>query len=148
MNIRNMPFKAIALLGVLAFGVTLAIIIGQRLSTEAMAVLMGVVAGVVASIPTSMVVVWIALQSMLPQYMARPETRAAPASPEPARVLVVQQPPPVPVQTPAYALPNWGAQPYPAMSPSGARVPRKFTVIGGSSDPEELSSLQPLDPDL
>lgn len=147
MNIRNMPLKAIALLGVLAFGVTLAIIIGQRLSTEAMAVLMGVVAGVVASIPTSLIVVWIALQSMLPQYLARAEPRGAPAQPEPARVVVVQQPQPAPSQTPAYALPGWGPQPYPAMAPSTVRLPRKFTVIGGANDPEDLSTLPSLELD-
>ena len=148
MNIRNMPIKAIALLGVLAFGVTLAIIIGQRLSTEAMAVLMGVVAGVAASIPTSLIVVWLALQSMLPQYAARAEARVATAHAEPPRVVVVQQPQPVPIQTQAYASPNWGAQSYAAMPPLGARPPRRFTVIGGANDAEELSSLQALESDL
>lgn len=148
MNIRNMPFRVIALLGVLAFAVTLAIIIGQRLSTEAMAVLMGVVAGVVASIPTSLIVVWLALQSMMPQYLARAEPRVAPAQPEPTRVVVVQQPQPAPVQTPAYAAPNWGVQPYPAMPSPAARPARKFTVIGGANEAEELSNLQPLETDL
>src|SRR5262245_31295396 len=106
MNLKDMPFKLIALLGLLAFSVTLAIIIGQRLSTEAMAVLMGVVAGVAASIPTSMIVVWIATQSMTrPHYPTRPEPRETP-SPVPAEapcIVVVQQP----AAAPAYPQPAW-----------------------------------------
>jgi hypothetical protein len=67
---------------------------------------------------------------------------------EPPRVVVVQQPQPGPVQTPAYASPNWGAQSYAAMPTLGARPARKFTVIGGGSEAEELSSLPALESDL
>ena len=38
----------------LAFGVALAVIIGQRMSTDAMAVVVGVAVGVAASVPTSL----------------------------------------------------------------------------------------------
>jgi hypothetical protein len=149
MTFKYMPFKLILLLGVLAFGVTLAIIIGQRLSTEAMAVLMGVVAGVAASIPTSLIVVWIAMQSMVKQMPApQPVQRAEPPQPESPRVVVVQQP--VAATAPGYAQPVWGNYPnanaYPAMP--APRPPRKFTVIGGTSEPEEVVTLQPLEPDL
>jgi hypothetical protein len=41
----------------LAFGVTLAVIIGQRMSTDAMAVVIGVAVGVAASVPTSLLLV-------------------------------------------------------------------------------------------
>ena len=41
----------------LGFGVTLAVIIGQRMSTDAMAVVIGVAVGVAASIPTSLLLV-------------------------------------------------------------------------------------------
>jgi hypothetical protein len=41
----------------LAAGVTLAVLIGQRMSTDAMAVVIGVGAGVVASVPTSILLV-------------------------------------------------------------------------------------------
>lgn len=41
----------------LGFGVTLAIVIGQRMSTDAMAVVIGVAVGVAASVPTSLLMV-------------------------------------------------------------------------------------------
>ena len=150
MSLKYMPVKLILLLGVLAFAITLAIIIGQRLSTEAMAVLMGVVAGVAASIPTSLIVVWIAMQTMVkPQYIPRPEPRGEPPpAAEPPRIVVVQQP--VPGSTPAsgYAQPNWGSAPYPMMPAPALRPPRKFTVIGGAAEPEEPATLEPLESDL
>jgi len=40
------------------FAVTLAIVIGVRLSADAMAVVVGIVAGVLASVPMSIVLVW------------------------------------------------------------------------------------------
>ena len=44
-------------LAIVAGGVTLAVVIGQRMSTDAMAVVVGVVFGVAASIPTSLLIV-------------------------------------------------------------------------------------------
>ena len=41
----------------LGFGVTLALVIGQRLTTDAMAVVLGVAVGVAASVPTSILLV-------------------------------------------------------------------------------------------
>ena len=41
----------------LGFGVALAVIIGQRMSTDAMAVVIGVAVGVAASVPTSLLLV-------------------------------------------------------------------------------------------
>jgi hypothetical protein len=41
----------------LGFGITIAIVIGERMSTDAMAVVIGVVVGVAASIPTSVLIV-------------------------------------------------------------------------------------------
>ena len=41
----------------IAFGATLAVIIGQRMSTDAMAVVIGVAVGVAASVPTSLLLV-------------------------------------------------------------------------------------------
>jgi hypothetical protein len=41
----------------LGFGVTLAFIVGQRMSTDAMAVVIGVAVGVAASVPTSVLLV-------------------------------------------------------------------------------------------
>jgi len=126
------------LLGMIAFGITLAIIVGQRLTTEAMAVLMGVVAGVTASIPTSLIVVWIAMQTMVKRDPEpRPIPRAEPPQPEAPRIVVMQQPQPVPAQ--AYGFPQaaWSPSPYPAMP----APPRKFTVIGGAGEADELTTL-------
>ena len=44
----------------LGFGVTLALVIGQRMTTDAMAVVLGVAVGVAASVPTSILVVALA----------------------------------------------------------------------------------------
>ena len=41
----------------LGFGVTLAFVIGQRMTTDAMAVVLGVAVGVAASVPTSILLV-------------------------------------------------------------------------------------------
>lgn len=50
--------KNIAILIILTGAVTFAVIIGQRMSTDAMAVAVGVVFGVAASIPTSLLIVF------------------------------------------------------------------------------------------
>ncbi len=49
--------KKLLALSIIAAGVTLAVVIGQRMSTDAMAVVVGVVFGVAASIPTSLLIV-------------------------------------------------------------------------------------------
>jgi hypothetical protein len=48
--------KKVATVAVVAFAVTLAVIIGKRMSTDAMAVVIGVACGVMASIPTSLLI--------------------------------------------------------------------------------------------
>ena len=48
--------KRVATVAFIAFAVTLAVIIGQRMSTDAMAVVVGVACGVLASIPTSLLI--------------------------------------------------------------------------------------------
>ncbi|MFQ5855808.1 MAG: hypothetical protein ACE5LU_09225 [Anaerolineae bacterium] len=45
--------RRVSALAVIAFTVTLGIVVGNRLSTEAMAVVVGIVCGVLASVPTS-----------------------------------------------------------------------------------------------
>ena len=104
----------------LVFSVTLAVVIGLRLSDQAMAVIVGVIAGVAASIPTSLIVVWLATRD-LPARLARPDRPTAP-DPEP-RVIVVAPPyPPAAAPLPGPAAP--------------ARPDRRrtFTVIGGDED--------------
>lgn len=43
----------------IAFAVGLAVVVGIRLSPDAMAVVIGIICGVLASIPTSMTMVWV-----------------------------------------------------------------------------------------
>lgn len=114
----------------LAFAVTLAIVIGQRLSSEAMAVMVGVVAGVAASIPTSLIVVWFATRTLVATRAAAEPPLRAPA-PEPRVVLMA------PPAQPAAGYQNFAgyAAPltYPAMPAAmpGAAA-RQFNVIGGA----------------
>ncbi|MGQ9768224.1 MAG: hypothetical protein ACUVSS_13120, partial [Anaerolineae bacterium] len=62
----------------LGFGVTLALIIGQRMSTDAMAVVIGVAVGVAASVPTSLLLVALLRRQRLDERNAwRPEGSAA-----------------------------------------------------------------------
>jgi hypothetical protein len=129
------------------FSITLALVVGQRLSAEGMAVVIGVIAGVAASIPTSLLVVWFMGHNTGPRHIVE----AAPArQPEPAepRVVVMPAPQPQPQAQQAYAqMPGYGPQTYagyapaqaayaPAGSPLYATAPalpaRRFTVIGGS----------------
>ncbi|MEA3345702.1 MAG: hypothetical protein U9Q78_05585 [Chloroflexota bacterium] len=49
--------KKLAAVAVVAFAITLAVIVGTRMSSEAMAVVIGVVCGVAAGIPTSLLIV-------------------------------------------------------------------------------------------
>ena len=49
--------KAVVILVVVAFAITLAAVIGNRMSAEAMAVVIGAVVGVVAGIPASVLVI-------------------------------------------------------------------------------------------
>ncbi|MBI5828478.1 MAG: hypothetical protein HZB20_02805 [Chloroflexi bacterium] len=142
---KALTLRVLTLLAFLAFGITLAIVIGQRMSSEAMAVLMGVVAGVAASIPTSLLVVWIASRSLEKSLEAVAHPVTAP-QPEPARVIVVQPaatPGPQPALVAGGAPGGWyPAAAYPAQAPM---VPRKFTVIGGAGALEETLSMQPLE---
>jgi hypothetical protein len=53
--------KFLIIVGV-AFSISLAIVIGTRMSPDAMAVVVGIVCGVLASIPTSTLLVWVLRQ--------------------------------------------------------------------------------------
>jgi len=102
-----------------AFTVTLAVVVGQRLSDQAMAVLAGTACGVGASIPTSILIIWA---------MRRQQRAQQPQAPP----LPNAYPPVVVVQPPAQAsLP--GPQGYLNLPP----VRRKFTIVGGGASLEE-----------
>ncbi len=127
------------------FSVTLALVVGQRLSAEGMAVVIGVIAGVAASIPTSLIMVWFMAQGAASRAVVDVASAAARSS-EPAEPRIVVMPPPQP-QAAAYAgAAGYGAQSfagypqpatgYSAAGPAFAAPPalpaRRFTVIGGS----------------
>lgn len=133
----------------LAFVVTLAVIVGQRLSAEAMAVMVGVVAGVAASIPTSLLVVWFANRALLTARATvempapMPAPRPAPAAEPPQQILVMASPANLPA---AYQ----NAMPYPMNNATGgyasmplAPTARQFTVIGGADSSAEDSEANP-----
>jgi len=132
----------------LAFSVTLAVVVGQRLSSEAMAVIVGVVAGVAASIPTSLVVVWFATRTLnhrdfearppTPNVSAQASRNAAgwaetPGAYPPAmpRMIVVQQPA---AASPAgYMAPQYPLAGPQQLWPAGPQ-PRRYTVVGGADE--------------
>ncbi len=121
--------------GVLAFSITLAVLIGQRLSDQAMAVIVGSVIGVVASMPMTAVVLWLTLRSRETTRYAQPLTRSEPAPREEApRIMVIQPQPyaaPQYVQSTQYQQPVQGAYLNPP-SPMAtySRPAREFKIVG------------------
>ncbi len=112
-----MNWRVIFLITLTAFTITLAIMIGQRLSSEALSILLGVVIGVAASLPSSLIMVW-----------ALKRTQPPPASSEPRIVIVPPPATPQPFLPPA---PNLWNTPRPD-SPK-----RQFIVIGGDEPTDE-----------
>jgi hypothetical protein len=114
--------RTLALIGA-AFAVALAVVIGNRMSADAMAVVVGVVCGVLASIPTSLLLIW-ALGRR--GYGAGAESQA--------RNNTGTQYPPVVVVNPGpgYGMPGYGPSPAPpierSLPPPGS--PRTFKVVG------------------
>jgi hypothetical protein len=125
----------------LGFAVTLALVVGQRLSAEAMAVVIGVIAGVAASIPTSLIVVWFASRSnAIHTVVEMPLPRAT--EPEP-RIVVVTPPTPQPAAPGyGYAAPA-GQAGYASAgyAPQAILPPRRFTVVGGMAPGDEMESV-------
>ena len=98
------------------FSVALAVVVGMRMSAEAMAVVIGVVCGVGSSIPMSALIL---LLTRRPQPRMRSE--------EPA----FQPRPPVVVVTPPAAQPQAHWPGYAPVYPAAAMpAPREFRVIG------------------
>jgi hypothetical protein len=100
-----------------AFGLTLAVMVGQRLSDQAMAVIAGAVCGVAASIPPSLLIIWVTRR--------KPGTPQAWAGPYPP--VVVVQPPAMP------SVPTGATDPrYPPTLIPASTVPmqREFVVVG------------------
>lgn len=109
-------------LAVAAFGVTLAVVIGNRLSDEALAVLAGAVCGVGAAIPTSLLILSVTRR--------REEVRVLPPAPSQGVYppVIVVAPPDRPATQMAGQRPN-GWDPF---LPLSAPTQRQFTVVGGT----------------
>ncbi len=104
----------------LVFAITLAVVVGKKMSAEAMAVVVGIVCGVAAAIPTS-VLLLVAFtrrdRQQRDQMEARPQQYGSPP------VVVIQGGAP-------QALPGPQAGYWPAADP-GPAVNRQFHVVGG-----------------
>jgi len=111
----------------MAFAVTLAVVVGRRLSDEALAVLAGAVCGVGAAIPTSLLIVAVSRR--------RDERRVQPPVPQ-------QGPyPPVVVVAPPGGQQRPGA--WNALPPSvTAPMQRHFTVVGGAPVDAEVMAYE------
>jgi len=111
--------RVFAGLAVTAFAVTLAVIVGNRLSDEALAVLAGAVCGVGAAIPTSLLIVAVSRQREGQAHPAMPMS----ASGGPYPPVVVIAPP-----GGQRASDAWNTLP----SVLGEPQQRHFTVVGGT----------------
>jgi hypothetical protein len=127
-------WRALLYLCLLAFVVTLAVIIGWRLSDQAMSVIIGVVAGVAVSVPTSLVVVSVALRR---RSALGPIITGTATPPAPPQVIVVHATPPAPPASPEQrsltVLPAYAA-PQPTALNGLQLEPRQFTIMGEEDD--------------
>jgi hypothetical protein len=105
--------KKAVTIALIAFAVTLAVIIGQRMSTDAMAVVIGVGCGVLASIPTSLLIL-----AVSGRQGARRERE----------VRQQREYPPVVIVNPGNNQPRYLQPPFPA--PPIHDQDRQFRVIG------------------
>jgi hypothetical protein len=99
------------------FAITLAIVIGTRISADAMALLIGIVCGVLASVPTSMILVW-----MLRQREKQFEMQAG--------QMRMGQYPPVVVVNGQHQPNGYGNPPPPMLGNTAQFGSRDFKVIG------------------
>jgi len=115
-----------------AFVVTLAVVVGNRLSEEALGVLAGAVCGVSAAIPTSLIVVAVSRRQGGSDSSSADQARERERSYERRRPY-----PPVVVVSPGQSQPSsrssWG--PLPASLSAG--LDRDFRIVGGASVEQE-----------
>lgn len=116
----------------LGFGITMAVIIGKRMSTDAMAVVIGVVVGVTASVPASL------LLATLMRRDRRGWQTEPPAMPQPAYQPPLPQQPPMILFSPAPSVGQRGAPqtytplPPPQLMEDGGL--RRLRVVGSDDD--------------
>ncbi|WP_423225417.1 hypothetical protein [Candidatus Amarolinea aalborgensis] len=124
--------KKLIPLTLLVFAGVLAYVVGQRMSTESMAVAIGVVVGVAASIPTSLLIASLMRRS-LPTPQAPLESRPPPQ----AQPMIIVNPVAQPAQLhggSAWQTPN---QLDAVESPSLLPMPRRFRVIGADVNADD-----------
>lgn len=113
--------KTVAMLSAV-FAIALAVLIGTRMSADALGVLVGVVCGVLASLPTSLVLIWALVR------------RTQGSTGEPMRNGLANHPsyPPVVVVNPGpgYGLHGYGLPPVSSSSLPAPSGPRSFKVVG------------------
>jgi hypothetical protein len=108
-----------------AFAVALAVVVGNRMSADAMAVVVGVMCGVLASVPTSLLLIWALGRRGQGAAMNSMETQARNGAGMHYPPVVVVNP------GPSYGSPAYGPYPMPMdrnlPAPAG---PRTFKVVG------------------
>ena len=126
-----MRLRYLLLICVVVFAATLAVIVGETLSSEAMSMMVGVVAGVGASIPASLLILWFAVRTAeLRAVAASPAQVIYPReAPEP-HIVVVTVPTAQPQAYAGYAPPGY-EQPAAVRPALPAPAQRRFTVVGG-----------------
>lgn len=142
-----MKIKTIVIFSLAVFCITLAIVVGRRMSNEAMAVLLGVMAGVLASIPTSVIVALVTLRMMGPKVTHTQVIGASSPAQQPPEAQHPKYPAPPLVErmviVPNHQYGQPAAQPY-SWQPRSQVImppqPREFTVIGGASEIDDLST--------
>jgi hypothetical protein len=123
-NREGLGFKQVALLAVLCFAIVLAVLVVRQMSSEAMAVVIGVVCGVAAGIPTAALLL-VALSWRDKRRLEELEEQARRAQRSYPPVVVIQGGTP-------QALPS-GPQGGYWLSPlSGPPTRRQFHVVGGN----------------
>ena len=106
-------------LTILAFLIALAVVVGNRMSAEAMAVVVGVVCGVAAAVPSTLLLVL-----MLSRRERQPEEKARQQTPYPPLVIVQGGQP-----NPTFYPPSYEYRP-PAGLPPGRTVDAAYRVLG------------------
>lgn len=107
----------------LVFAVTLAVVVGREMSTEAMAVVIGVVVGVAAGIPTALLLL-VAVTRRDRQRADEAEYRSQQSQRAYPPVVVIQGGAPA-------ALPQGPQAGYWPSPPQGPPVQRQWQVVGG-----------------
>lgn len=125
--------------GLLAFAVTLAVVIGLRMSAEAMAIVIGVIFGLAAGLPASLLLASFARReepaaaSPRASVVREVPREAFPASPLQSQppVIIVNPPSPGASGWPPYSMNAW-----PAIPPVAASPRREARVIGEEAEEE------------